>query len=290
MKIAYRWFALFAFSLILSLHQAKAQEKGLLWKIDKPDITPSYLFATIHYDDPQVIRLISVIEKQFAQADSVVLEMKLTPEAMMKSLLGMYLTPEHTLDQFIAQADYERLVKRLKAQGVPEEVTKKLKPLAIMILLTTPRSKSGNFLDLMLYQKAQTSDKPVYGLETVEEQLAVFDLLSLEEQVSLLKESLTELDDMPKLFEKMLRLYLQRDLAALLKLSQKYMQMGEHEALMQKFMHKLIDERNQRMFERMQMRLAAGNTFIAVGALHLPGEKGLLNLLKQAGYQVSVIY
>ena len=44
------------------------------------------------------------------------------------------------------------------------------------------------------------------------------------------------------------------------------------------------------MVDRMAPRLAEGNAFIAVGALHLPGEKGVLNLLQQGGYRVSAVY
>jgi uncharacterized protein YbaP (TraB family) len=56
------------------------------------------------------------------------------------------------------------------------------------------------------------------------------------------------------------------------------------------FLRRLIDDRNVQMVERMLPRLQRGSTFIAIGALHLPGEKGILQLLAEKGYTVSVVY
>ena len=57
-----------------------------------------------------------------------------------------------------------------------------------------------------------------------------------------------------------------------------------------KLMHQLIDQRNARMVTRMEPFLKRGQAFIAIGALHLPGEVGVLNLLAKQGYRVSVVY
>jgi len=62
---------------------------------------------------------------------------------------------------------------------------------------------------------------------------------------------------------------------------------SQDDELAKRLMHSLIDERNQRMLERMLPELKKGRTFIAVGALHLPGEFGLLNLLRKAGFAVT---
>ena len=56
------------------------------------------------------------------------------------------------------------------------------------------------------------------------------------------------------------------------------------------FLRRLIDDRNVHMIERMLPRLKQGAAFIAIGALHLPGEKGILQLLTERGYTVSVVY
>jgi hypothetical protein len=262
----------------------------LLWQIDKTGLTPSYLFGTIHSDDPRVTKLPPVVRSRFEQAGSVTIEVALTFSTAMKSLFSMYLKPGETLDKLIDKKAYEELVKDLIDYGVPEEATKRLKPLVILIILSSPKSTTGQFLDLQLYQQAQALDKPVSGLETAEEQLALFDFLSLAEQVILLKASLKELAEMPAVLEKLHELYLQRDLSGLLKLNDESIKMDNHKELVEKFMKRLIVDRNLVMVERMQARLQEGNAFIAVGALHLPGKQGLLKLLEARGYRVSVLY
>lgn len=283
----------FTLLLFLGLTQpllADTQQTGLLWQISKPGLKSSYLLGTIHSNDPRVIKLPPAIHQRFTAADSVTLEMTLGFSNIMKSFFSIYLPPEKTLDRLIDKTEYTRLVKLLNEYGVPEEATKRLKPLATMMILSAPKSPSGVFLDLQLYQQAKAAKKPVYGLETVEEQLAIFDVLSIDEQVMLLKDSIKYLDDMPAILEKLHKLYLQRDLTALLKFNEEYMNQGEYQELVKKLMQKLIDDRNVLMAKRMQPRLSEGNAFIAVGALHLPGDKGILKLLEAQGYRTSPVY
>ena len=284
----YLLFLLFLFSS--HLLNAQENQKGILWQIDKPGVSPSYLLGTIHSDDPRVIHLPPLIEKCFTQAKSVTIEMEINMTNVIKSLLKMYLDSEHTLDKLISQQEYEMLVNLLREYGVPEEASKRLKPLATMIILSKPQSQGDEFLDFLLYHRAKEMKKPVYGLETAEEQLALLDVLSIPEQAILLKESLQDIGKLPTIFEKLHELYLQRDLSALLSLSEEYMKSEKNEALVEKFRKALIDDRNIRMVNRMQTRLKEGNAFIAVGALHLPGKEGILNLLEIQGYQIVSLY
>ncbi len=283
----------FTLLLILGLTQpllADTQQTGLLWQISKPGLKASYLLGTIHSDDPRVIKLPPAIHQRFTAADSVTIEMTLGFSNIMKSFFSIYLPPAKTLDRLIDKTEYTHLVKLLNEYGVPEEATKRLKPLATMMILSMPKSSSGEFLDLQLYQQAQAAKQAVYGLETVEEQLAILDVLTIEEQIMLLKDSLKHLDDMPATLEKLHELYLQRDLTALLKFNEEQMKQGEYQELEEKLMQKLIGDRNVLMTKRMQPRLSEGNAFIAVGALHLPGDKGILKLLEAQGYRTSPVY
>ena len=85
------------------------------------------------------------------------------------------------------------------------------------------------------------------------------------------------------------RSYLRADLTGLQKLAVQAFDMMENVALRNKLKETLITKRNLLMVERMQPRLADGNAFIAVGALHLPADDGLLNLLEQGGYYIHVV-
>lgn len=279
-----------AFTPCSSWANKKATQVGLFWQISQPNLKPSYLFGTIHSSDPRVTQLPSLVQHRFEQADSVTLEININLSEMVTSLFSLYLSPEQTLDKLMDKKEYRQIIDTLQEYGMPEEVTKRLKPWATMMIISMPKPQSGQVLDALLYQKAQSLQKSIYGLETVEEQLAVFEGFSLDEQLTLLKGTLSYIDEMPKIMEELHTLYLKRDLNQLLAYSQDYMQDDVHSVLIETFMRRLIDERNVRMVERMETRLQEGNAFIAVGALHLPGEQGILNLLEKAGYQVSALY
>ena len=94
------------------------------------------------------------------------------------------------------------------------------KPWAVVTLLSLPPSEKGEFLDLVLYKAAVEARKEVKGLETMEEQLAVFDDLSEADQIALLRETLDSRDQMPAMFEDLIQAYLAQDLDALMERSE----------------------------------------------------------------------
>jgi hypothetical protein len=285
--------ALFIFVLAMPSLFAddKVSQKGLLWQITKPGLTQSYLFGTIHSEDHRVNKLPPIVYSRFKQAKSVSLELLMDIPTIMKSASAMFFTGEQSLDKILDKKLFAQVVKALQQYHMPPQMVKRLKPWAVMATLSTPPSQTGEFLDLLLYREAQQLQIPTYGLEKVEEQLQVFEGLSLDEQVTLLKETLKQADEMPKIFNKLHELYLQRDLTALMTYSIEYMQDGsDHKVLLDTFYERAIDNRNFKMVEKMEKRLQEGNAFIAVGALHLPGENGLLRLLQARGYRVLALY
>jgi uncharacterized protein YbaP (TraB family) len=134
-----------------------------------------------------------------------------------------------------------------------------------------------------------SAGKPVLGLETIDEQLAVLDDLSQTDQVALLSETLDVLDQLPEAHEKLLKAYLDRDLAELSRLGEEYLQAGDSE-VGERFKTAALDVRNERMTERMLPLLEQGDHFVAVGALHLPGEDGILSRLRAKGFEVHPVY
>jgi hypothetical protein len=266
-------------------------QKGLLWQIDRQGLNPSYLFGTIHSEDARVNQLPLDVRSRFEQADSVSLEVLMDISTMLKVAHAMFFMGDNSLDKLISKELYAKVVKALIEYDMPSIVVKKLKPWAVIVTLSTPPSKTGEVLDLRLYRKARKLQIPTYGLEKVEEQLNIFEDIPLDDQVTLLKDTLEYLDKMPIIFDKLHELYLERDLTALMRFSVKYMRdSSDNQTLMDAFYKRIVDDRNSRMVRRMEERLQEGNAFIAVGALHLPGKKGLLKLLQTRGYRVSALY
>lgn len=296
-------FSFFLFCLLFSTHFLQAapltidkeqpeRQVGLLWEVSKPALEPSYLLGTIHSNDPRIVNLPPEIVKHFQEADSVTIEVPFNLNTIFQSLLAMYLPSGKTLDKLVDTQTYQQLVDILADYGVPELMVKTLKPGAVMLIIGQPKNSNTQevILDLKLYLDAKRQGKPVYGLETVEEQLVFLDTLTIDQQVTLLIESLDYFTDIPKMLEEMHQLYMQRDLTAILEFSEEQINQSHNPDLINQLMDYLIDKRNLRMLERMQPRLQEGNAFIAVGALHLPGTKGLLTLLKEQGYTVIPVY
>jgi hypothetical protein len=119
--------------------------------------------------------------------------------------------------------------------------------------------------------------------------MGLFDDLPLKDQITLLQDTLDNLDSIDQMLGELQVAYLDRDLKRLLELNEASMRDSDPQ-LAETFNRKVIVERNHRMAERMQSRLREGQQFIAVGALHLAGKEGLLKLLTERGYRLSRVY
>jgi uncharacterized protein YbaP (TraB family) len=285
-----RWFL---FVCLLLLQGAAIAEipfgKGLLFRIEKGDVPPSYLFGTVHIEDQRVLTLPGPVRGAFEESRGVVLEIAMDETAILASAMGMLITDGRQLRDVVGEDLYLRTVAAMEHRGIPEVALRHYKPWSVMTLLVIPPPETGMFLDLVLYQTATKEGKQVRGLESIDEQLAVFDGISEHDQVKMLEETLNNLDTLPTMFKQMLDAYLARDLAALVEINEEYQKLGDPE-LAQMFQERLVDSRNRRMVERLRPMLEEGGLFIGVGALHLPGEGGILNLLNRAGYEIEVVY
>jgi uncharacterized protein YbaP (TraB family) len=272
-----------------ALSHASGFQKGLLFRIEKSGVAPSYLFGTIHSEDPRVTRLPEPVRRAFNESGTFAMEVLLDAQAVMTSMAALVLTDGRDLpgivgdDLFLASAD------AMAELGMPAPAVRQLKPWAVVTLLSTPPSHTGMFLDVLLYQRALEQNKKVFGLETVEEQLRVFDDMPEGDQKRLLAETLELRHELPVLHGELLDAYLRRDLQGLLRLSQQYME-GPNRDINHRFNAMAVDERNGLMVRRMRPLLEKGDLFVAVGALHLPGPRGILQRLRDEGFALEVVY
>ena len=288
-----RRFAPFLIFIIFALTAASARAddgptSGLLWRIEGAGPRASYLFGTVHSDDPGVTRLPSAVTSALDGARSVSLELLPNMETQIASAQAMLYTDGTRLSSVIGLSLYTRTRKAASAAGLPVQALESMKPWAVMIMLSMPPPTSGQFLDFLIYQRAEAAGKRTYALETYQEQLGVFEDLSVSDQKQLLKNPLDELPAMPDYFRKLLKLYQARDLAGLRRLSEDSLR--DSGAAGERLMEGLMSKRNRRMVERMQARLQEGGAFIAVGALHLSGADGLVRLLQARGLKLSKVY
>jgi uncharacterized protein YbaP (TraB family) len=261
---------------------------GLLWEIGSPDSSPSYLFGTIHSEDPGVIGLAPTVERAFAGCRQVILEVNLDADAMVAGSMAMLLTDGRRLSEIVGKPLFEQTATALRTRGIPDAVTEHMKPWAAATALSMPVPETGRVLDVVLFQRAQQAGKPLHGLETIAEQLEVFDGLPLEDQVGLLRDAVEQVTGLDAMLAELLAAYKRQDLAAMIAINEAAMATGD-QRLAGEFQRRLIVDRNHRMAKRMEPWLQQGGAFVAVGALHLPGEQGLVSLLRQRGYSVRAV-
>jgi len=153
---------------------------------------------------------------------------------------------------------------------------------------TRPQGEQGLPLDLVLMQMASAAGKPVAGIETLREQADVFTGFSESDQVAMLHDSVCYYDRVQADMLKLLDMYVARDLAGIVRQANTYE--GGDADLAERMLKVLISDRNLRMAQRLQPSVQQGGAFIAVGALHLPGADGLLQLLERRGFSVTRVY
>jgi hypothetical protein len=278
---------LFSQTLIAALPSASPAH-GLLWEIASPDSPPSYLFGTIHSEDSGVIGLAPAVESAFTGSRQVILEVNLDTDAMVTGSTAMLMTDGRRLSEIVGKTLFEQTVAALQSRGIPDVVAERMKPWAAAAVLSMPASKTGRVLDMVLFQRAQQAGKPLHGLETIAEQLEVFEGLPLDDQVALLRDAVEQFASIDGMNDELLAAYKRQDLAAMVAINEAAMATGD-QRLAGEFQRRLIVDRNHRMAGRMEPWLQQGGAFVAVGALHLPGEQGLVSLLRQRGYSVRAV-
>lgn len=263
--------------------------KGLLWRIESPTGLKSFLFGTIHSDDPRVINLPPAVAQSLDASDRFVMEAVMDGKALVKMSEVMYFNDGRTLEQVIGVKLHRDTVKAVAARGIPAHAIERQKPWPVMMILSVPPPRSGDYLDLVLQSRAAGQKKPVIGLETISEQLAVFDELTLADQTALLADVVYGQDDVGRDLEALHRAYLARDLNEIANISERHLPTG-NARIYRNVMDRLLTQRNQRMLDRLAPILRQGGAFIAVGAAHLSGDSGLLRQLERAGYRVTAVY
>jgi hypothetical protein len=266
-----------------------AFDHGLLWKIETAGVAPSHLFGTFHTSDPRITTLPCPVQRVFDSAASFIMEMIMNGAGVTSMAEAMFFSDGNTLQQVLGDALYRETLQALGLDEIPATGgINHMKPWAVMMTLTTPRPGRGLFLDMALQLRATRQNKVTYGLESMQEQIDVFNGMSLDDQVVLLRDTLQSRRLLDGVMEELTRAYLRRDLHGLVKLSEQYRTADTrvHQAMMDR----LLTQRNRNMAARLRARLQEGNAFIAVGALHLPGEAGLLQLLRNDGYRVTRVY
>jgi len=270
---------------------ARIHGQGRLFEVTAAAIEASYVYGTMHSTDPDVVKLPPSVARAFGRSGRLILELVFTPEMQARMQREMRLTDGRTLSEVIGPTLFSRLMQRAAIYGLPAGHMNTLKPWAAGLVFSLPvaeldRGAAGAIaLDRALQQAADNRGIPVYGLESVDEQIAAFSDMSEKDQIESLRLVIELNPQIESLFAEMKEAYLAGNLDRLHAMVRQ-MYAGKSKRLAKQFEERFIGLRNRRMANRMARHVKQGGAFVAIGALHLSGKDGVLSLLEKRGYKV----
>lgn len=271
------------FNEILNYSYADS-DRSLLWEISGKGLKqPSFLYGTIHLQDKRVFAFDKTLVRIFDTCKAYAMELNMDEIDMTKMSKAIML--EKPLDQIIAPEKYALLDSLLKARtGGGVGMYSSMKPFFMAAeMVKAYENKDMPFpLDLDFFKKAKQKKKITTGIEKLEEQLAAVDKMSVEEQADMMIEGLKDWDKTKKLYNDMMKIYLKQDIAGMKELM-------KDTTLPKSFETALLTDRNKVMAERIDAIVQKQPTFNAIGAGHLAGKDGVIELLRQLGYTVRPV-
>lgn len=273
--------------LALFLLPAFAQH-SLLYKISGKGLKqPSYLYGTIHMICPDDFFLPEHVKTAFSQAKTLYLEMDMDDPAMMATLMESMQEKAdgYSLQNVFKPKDYEKLSRYFKDSiGMDVSMFKTMKP---MILLSSvmmkslecpsPASYEGSFI-----QMAKEQQKPIEGLEKIEDQVAIFDAIPDSTESVMIMDYIENLPKQRALFKRMVDAYKRQNITEIHEYLKESPELAGFEDVM-------VYDRNRNWIPVIEKAVAKETTLIACGAMHLGGDQGVVALLRKQGYAVEPV-
>lgn len=264
--------------------------KHCLWKVQSPSNTV-YLLGSIHLLKAENYPLPETMERAFAEAHTLVLE--IIPDSLMLPSVQQYILAKgilaegKTLQGSLSSETYALAQKRARELGLNLMLLQNFEPWLVGLTMTAAKLQTLGLnpqhgLDRHFFEKAKAAKKPVLHLESVAFQISRFDEMSTQDQEAFLSEALKEWDLIETEFNELLRMW----------------SSGEADSLAQKLYEgfkpypkvyeALLTARNRNWLPHLEKYLSEKEKYlVVVGAGHMVGETGLIELLRGKGYRVE---
>jgi uncharacterized protein YbaP (TraB family) len=267
-----------------------------LWEVKKGEQT-FYLFGTMHLGDPKLQILPAALKVAIDKSDEVQTEIPMDASLQMKSAVLMMRNDNKSLQDIIPKALYQRTENYIK-QINPQLNLIPFDKMKIWALSTVTAMLENQLkypmlqaIDSEIYSYAQSKNKGVGGIETIEEQISAMDKFSLNEQIMGLESTLDYLEQNNDFMEEMKHLYMQGDERKMMAFIEGTMfKIEKYKKFEEKFMQVLLYDRNMRMAQRIEALLKEDPTkryLFAFGVMHFLGQKSVAEHLEGKGYSVS---
>jgi len=302
MKRSFLFALLASFGIVACSQPAKtkssdkgaANENTLLWRISGNGLTkPSYLFGTMHMICASDIVVSDSLSAAIKNSDKVYLEVNM--DDMMGMMMKIMMNPgqlnmrgDTSLSDLLSPDEY-KAVKNFFSSGtasmLPFAMLEKMKPFFLQALMVEQGGQCENMIvmEQLVMTEAKKHDKKIDGLETIDFQLSIFDKIPYKVQAQSLVKMATDTskseDNTMDLFGKT---YKSQDL-------NKMLEMTKSDKSIDQYTDLLLYNRNSAWVTQLRDLMKNRSLVIAVGAGHLPGDKGVIDLLRKAGYKVEPV-
>ena len=275
-------------SLCLALFSLNAIAETSVWKVSKGDDF-IYVAGTVHLLPASEYPLPSAFAEAYRQADTLVLEAPL-PESMAEQqqmLKSLQYPAGQTLSKQLNPSVRNELHQYLQSLGLPVAMVDNFKPGFVAMQLTlvemSKAGLSGDGVDKYFLTQAKTAGKPLQFLETLEFQIELIAQLGAEDPNAFIKMSLAEAKDSSAMLKKLIKAWRAGDMDFIER--EVLLKAKQDDATTYRLM---FSDRNQRWLPQLQqMFQQPGHEIVMVGAAHLPGNDGVLQLLQQAGFTLK---
>lgn len=278
---------------------AVASQAQLLWKVSGNGLgRPSYIFGTHHMAPASMIDQVPGMDIAIEGCDIVVGEIEkdslVSPEVQARMAQAMIAPLDSTLDKLYTPSEYaivERVFnKYFSTMGVKLSQMKTLKPNAISTQMQAmqaikyfPNFDANNLIDIKVQERANEAGRPSAGLESIDEQIDLLFNAPLAEQALSLLETCKQDEFFQVQSVTLAEAYIAQDLDKLMSVMTDATIGGESEEMMDA----LIYNRNRMWVEKLKVMMPERACLVCVGAGHLPGDQGVLQLLRNLGYTVE---
>ncbi len=261
-------------------------ENALLWRITGKDLPgPSYLYGTIHMICPEDLKLDDSLVRSVEMSKRVFFEIDMDAPGMMMKTMKLSMLSSGSLRDLMQPEEYQELSNFINdSLGLPMLMLNKMKPIVLMSMLYSKAltCKTPGSYEEALSRQAKKFKVPTSGLETLEDQMSVFDQIPDTTEIQMLMNMVKNFNHHRNEFEDMIQAYKSKDLSKLGSMISAAPDISGFEDL-------LLVNRNKNWIRIMQREVKDSRCLFAVGAGHLPGPNGLIQLLRQTGLSVSPV-
>lgn len=262
-------------------------DRSLLWEISGNGLSqPSYLYGSVHILPKEDFRISQKVNEKFKKCKSLVLENNLTAPEFTNNISGRIEMKNNTLESILDEREFRKVsdfFNDLLYMDIRYLNNIKIWALASFTTTNLFDDEYTTSCEYEFIKMAKRHQKNIEGIETALEQFQVYENITEEEQINMLMENINNYEDAKNTFHKMIKAYKEQDIDLLYKLCKKCT--AKQNSLSQK----LFEKRNIKWIPRIENIINHHSSFIVVGAGHLGGNHGVLNLLHNQGYSVKAI-